>query len=197
MSEKQYLPNSFCHRCAASLANAIQTADGPQCLNCGFVIFLNVPSVAGLVIPVAPEHENGRMHGVYAVRRGIEPYTGQLALPSGFRIHNKYCHPTIEETWQETGCRESYEEIQVDCDPSYISHLLTESAHIPGTVGNRDLIIGQAHRVLAIKHFQESDEAQERTVIFPDSKEVLCFSIHRRALSMYWNSLYQKHNVLA
>lgn len=147
---------------------------------------MNVPGVAGMIIPT------GNNANVFGVRRAQEPFINGLALPSGFLIHTK----EVQETWQEGGLREAYEEINVSCqDLDAVEHVLTESSHSERAVGDRLLVIGSYPRVPIIKPFVPNPEISERVELTPDMSEQLCFSIHRRALALYWDKLGVSHNV--
>ncbi|MFT5849554.1 MAG: ADP-ribose pyrophosphatase YjhB (NUDIX family) [Patiriisocius sp.] len=161
---------------------------------------MSVPSVPVLIVPVDP-NLSGREHGVYTVRRGADPFIpsdpfeGLIALPGGFQIHNRLRTPQVHETWQQGGTRETEEEIQVHCDPDAVEHVLTESSYSERAVGDRNLIFGKVPRALTVEDFVPSQESIERVVLYPDDQEQLCFSIHRKALAMYWDSLGVTHNV--
>lgn len=155
---------------------------------------MSVPSVAVPIIPADPEIV-GREHGVYTVRRGIPPFVGKLCLPGGFQIHNRFMKPPVQETWQQAAVREGGEEINVWADASGMKGHLTESTYNDQWFGDRNLIFGVAPFGAAVKPFVQSEEAQERVVLFPDSEEQLCFPIHRKALALYWDDLMLAHNV--
>jgi len=145
-------------------------------------------------------HESGRRNGVFTVRRGIEPFIGGLALPGGFQIYNPFFTPKVKEPWEYGACREAYEEINVVCKPHHVKHVLTESSYrtLPNgeeDVGAQNLIIGSVMGAFLINEFTPDKEAAERVVLFPDDEEQLCFSIHRKALAMHWDSLDVEHNV--
>lgn len=154
---------------------------------------MNVPSVPVLIVPCT-NHVSGREHGVYTVRRGIPPFEGRLALPGGFHMHYR---PVIQETWQEAGCREVHEEIQVICNAEDVSLLDAQSSYNAdrSIVGDRNLIIGYVSAAVQVEPFEQTSEAEGRVVLFPDDEAQLCFPIHRKALAMYWDQKGVAHNV--
>jgi len=194
MNTTDFKPFSFCHYCSHTMKTAVLTPDGYKCGNCGNTTWMNAVPVAVLIAPCG-NHESGRKHGVFTVRRGIPPFVGQLALPGGFITHTD----EVQETWQAAACREACEEIQIYCRNGTLmetpEHVLTESSYSERRTGDRVLIFGSVKGVFLIGTFQQTKEAQERVILFPDDEEQLCFSIHRKALAMHWDSLGVKHNV--
>lgn len=191
-------PYEFCGWCTNPLlAEAKRIPDGFKCVYCEKETFLNVPSVAGLIVPILPIMVSGKKFGVWAIRREAlrpgDPLEDAIALPAGFRIFNTFTDPQIQETWRKTAARETMEETGIECDADYVTHVLTESAHDKRFTGSRDLIIGKANDVnhdSVLNEFVPSDEVKERVLLFPGDQDKLEFSIHRRALMMYWNSYY-------
>lgn len=188
------LPYSFCHYCGYSMYNKAVTPDGYRCAHCGETTWLNAVPVAILIAPCG-NHHSGRKHGVFTVRRGIPPFVGQLALPGGFITHTD----EVQETWQAAAVREAQEELNIYCRNGTLmetpEHVLTESSYGERRTGDRVLIFGSVKGVFHIGTFAPSTEALERVVLFPDDTQQLCFSIHRKALAMHWDSLGVSHNV--
>ncbi|WP_430791787.1 NUDIX domain-containing protein [Actinoplanes sp. G11-F43] len=83
-----------------------------RCGACGETSYLNPSPVAVAVQPVGA--------GLLAVRRGIAPARGRLALPGGFI--------DVGETWQEAAVRELSEETGVKADPAAVRLFDTVSA---------------------------------------------------------------------
>jgi ADP-ribose pyrophosphatase YjhB (NUDIX family) len=73
-----------------------------RCAACGETSYLNPRPVAVTLQPIG--------HSLLAVRRGVAPSLGRLALPGGFI--------DIGESWQEAAVRELREETGVTADPS-------------------------------------------------------------------------------
>lgn len=136
--------NSHCSYCGA----AFHSADPwPRtCLSCGQVSFLNPIPVTVVLVPVDD--------GLLAVRRGIEPRRGGLAMPGGFI--------NLGETWQEAGAREVLEETGLALDPDELGPLDVFS--VPdGTL----LIFALAHRHTSgeLPPFIPNLEVTERIII--------------------------------
>ncbi|MEV0900731.1 NUDIX domain-containing protein [Actinoplanes sp. NPDC049802] len=83
-----------------------------RCTACGEISYLNPTPVAVAVQPVGA--------GLLAVRRGIAPARGRLALPGGFI--------DVGETWQAAAVRELFEETGVVADPGGVRLFDTVSA---------------------------------------------------------------------
>src|SRR5215475_5134912 len=79
------------------------------CVSCGETTWSNPLPVAVVLLPVS--YSDGRT-GVVLVRRDIEPYRGELALPGGF----------IEtgESWREGAIRELREETGLQAEPDEV-----------------------------------------------------------------------------
>src|SRR5262245_52470649 len=91
------MQHSHCSYCGTAYPPDL---DWPRtCLNCAETTWSNPLPVAVVLLPV--QYPDGAF-GLVVVRRDIEPYRGELALPGGF----------IEtgETWQEAAVRELVEE---------------------------------------------------------------------------------------
>jgi 8-oxo-dGTP diphosphatase len=79
------------------------------CASCGETTWHNPLPVAVMLVPVT--QRDGRT-GLVVVRRDIEPFRGEIALPGGF----------IEtgESWQEAAVRELSEETGLPADPDEV-----------------------------------------------------------------------------
>ena len=131
--------------------------------------FVNPLPVAVIVLPVDD--------GVLAIRRGIEPGLGRLALPGGFM--------DLGETWERAAARELFEETGIRIAPVGIRHVLTVSPED----GRLLLVFGEAPRVRSsdLAPFVATDETTERVVLeqpielaFPTHTEVLAGWFARR-----------------
>ena len=156
--------NSHCSFCGVPFAD-----DLPWPRTCGGCIqtsYLNPLPVAVVLVPVAGG-------GLLAVRRGIQPKLGMLALPGGYI--------GLGETWQEAGAREVREETGVRVDPAGIEDFRVRSAP-DGTV----LVFGLARPVPAeeLARFEPSEEATELVVLRAPSE--LAFSLHTDAAHTYF-----------
>lgn len=138
------------------------------CAVCGQVSYRNPLPVAVLLLPVED--------GILAVRRGIEPGRGGVALPGGFL--------EVGETWQQGCARELWEETGVVLDPGEVELFRTYSAAREGLL----LVFGLAapRRAAALQPFTSNEEVLER-LILPGPVE-LVFPLHTRALAEYFRS---------
>ncbi|MFT7486190.1 MAG: 8-oxo-dGTP diphosphatase [Candidatus Paceibacteria bacterium] len=92
-----------CPLCAGSLAlEDVAGRSRPRCQECGWVLFKNPASAAAGVVLDA----NGR---VLLIRRGIEPFQGEWALPAGYQ--------EVDESPEETVRREVQEETGIEVEP--------------------------------------------------------------------------------
>lgn len=78
----------------------------------GEQVFCNPPTVVVVLVPV--------VSGLLLVRRATGDTHGKLALPGGFQ-------EVSDETWQEAGAREVFEETGVVIDPTRLVHLETRT----------------------------------------------------------------------
>ncbi len=155
--------NAHCSYCGHAFV-----ADAPfprTCGGCASVTYQNPLPVAVLVLPVDD--------GVLAIRRGIEPRKGQLALPGGFIDHG--------EAWRAGCARELREETGIVVDPETISLFDVHSAP-DGTL----LVFGVAPRVAAgsLPAFVPTNETAERTIV--SAPVELAFPLHTRVLADFF-----------
>lgn len=137
------------------------------CAGCGATSYQNPLPVAVLLLPV-----DG---GLLAIRRGIEPRRGELALPGGYI--------GLGESWQEAGARELREETGIRIDPAGVETFDVLSAP-DGTV----LVFGLAAPVRAadLPAFTPTDETTERVVIA--GPQEMAFPLHTRVVARYFAS---------
>jgi ADP-ribose pyrophosphatase YjhB (NUDIX family) len=137
-----------------------------RCAACGETSYLNPSPVAVAVQPVGT--------GLLAVRRGIPPARGRLALPGGFI--------DVGETWQAATVRELFEETGVKADPSGVRHYDTISAP-DGTI----LVFGLLPPLATPAELPpppSSTEVQTREVLYGPTE--LGFSIHTAIATRYF-----------
>ena len=136
-----------------------------ECGNCGQITYRNPLPVAVAIVPV-----DG---GVIAIRRGIDPQKGQLALPGGY----------IEfgESWQEAAARELLEETRIRVGAELIEQFLVRSAP-----DGKVLVFGLAPPVPAtvLESWVATPEALELVVIREPLE--LAFQLHTEALRRYF-----------
>jgi ADP-ribose pyrophosphatase YjhB (NUDIX family) len=132
-------------------------------------IWLNPIPVAVLLLPVDD--------GLLAVRRGIPPGIGELALPGG------YVNPNGERM-VDAACRELREELCVSIDPAKVNFLM-EAAD-----ARLNLVISfwlaPWMRSKDLPPFDVSEEAQERLVVPAGTR--LVFPTHTEALDRYFSA---------
>ncbi|MDX1948475.1 MAG: NUDIX domain-containing protein [Pirellulaceae bacterium] len=148
------------HRHCGYCGVAFASADWPRrCAACGQRTYRNPLPVAVLLVP-----SQGKL---LAVRRGVAPHVGELALPGGY--------VNFGETWQEAAAREAGEETGLAIDPRDVRQHLTAST--------RDgwlIVFGRVPpRVIDLAAFRPTREASELLLI--DRAESLCFPFHRQA----------------
>ena len=91
-----------CPLCAAELERGrVEGRERTRCARCSFVLFENPASAAAAVVLDHRRH-------VLLVRRAIEPYRGQWALPAGYQ--------EIDETLEGAAVREVREETGVEIE---------------------------------------------------------------------------------
>lgn len=155
--------NAHCSYCGHRFAD---TPFPRRCAGCGQTTWLNPLPVAVLVVPVGD--------GVLAIRRGIPPHVGQLALPGGF--------VEVGESWQQAAAREVEEEAQVTVDPDGIRDLATMSTPDGGLV----IVFGVARPlpIEALATFRVTSETTDRVIVTEPIE--LAFPLHSDALRRYF-----------
>jgi ADP-ribose pyrophosphatase YjhB (NUDIX family) len=155
----------YCSHCGHAFADG---QPWPRtCAACAEVSYQNPLPVGILLLPVA--------RGLVAVRRGIEPARGRLALPGGYI--------GVGETWQEAIARELFEETGIRTDPAGIREyrVLTSPAH-----GGLILVFGLARRarLADLPPFEPTDETTERVIL--QGPEELAFPAHTQVVREYF-----------
>ena len=155
--------NSHCSYCGTSFH---EDQRWPRtCTHCGNTSFLNPIPVAVVLVPM-----DG---GVLAIRRGIEPRKGKLALPGGYI--------GLGESWQEAGAREVLEETGLALVPDEIREFRVHSAP-DGTL----LIFGLAQpRILsALLPFVPNEEVTERVILTAPIE--MAFPLHAEIVAAFF-----------
>ncbi len=134
------------------------------CEGCGRTSWLNPLPVVVLIVPI----EGG---GVLAVRRGIEPGKGKLALPGGFL--------DVGETWQDGVARELREETHLEVAVANVELFDVTTDPKNGFL----LIFGRVAAMPAsvAEGFVETDETTELVVLREPVE--LAFPLHTEALA--------------
>ena len=160
------VPDRYAH-CTFCGARFILNQPWPRrCGACGETSYLNPSPVAVAVQPVGT--------GLLAVRRGIAPARGRLALPGGF--------VDVGETWQAAAVRELFEETGVKADPAGVRLYDTVSAP-DGTI----LVFGLLPALATPADLPlppSSPEIQNREVLYGPTE--LGFSIHTAIAIRYF-----------
>jgi ADP-ribose pyrophosphatase YjhB (NUDIX family) len=162
-----YRKNAHCSYCGT--AYAPEQPWPRTCGRCTNISYQNPLPVAVLVLPVED--------GVLCVRRAIEPYRGQLALPGGFIDDTG-----AGESWQEAAARELREETGVVIAPEEVRLLAAHSAVTHGVL----LLFGLAppRRLADLGPLAPTEEVSE-CVVLRQAQE-LAFPLHTRVLREYF-----------
>ena len=170
-SKKAFVRNSHCSFCGTAFQ-----PDQPwprRCEHCGRTTYLNPIPVSVLLCPVVVVGVNG----LIAVRRGIQPHIGQIAIPGGFIVAG--------ETWQQAGVREFGEELGIFRSPEEVTLFDVQSAP-DGTL----LVFGRLTTPLDaadLPPFVPNDEVTERVILTAPTE--LAFPLHTRVVARYFERL--------
>jgi ADP-ribose pyrophosphatase YjhB (NUDIX family) len=141
------------------------------CAGCGETTWSNPLPVAVVLLPVRSADGPG---GLVVVRRDIEPFRGELALPGGF----------IEtgESWREAAIRELREETGLDGDPDEVA-LFDVHSSIKGF----SLLVFGVLRPRAAETLPASAPTEEATEWFVVTEPIpLAFPTHTQAMADYF-----------
>jgi ADP-ribose pyrophosphatase YjhB (NUDIX family) len=147
------------------------------CADCAETTWSNPLPVAVLLLPVS--YPDGRT-GVVVVRRDIEPFRGEIALPGGF----------IEtgESWREAAVRELQEETGLTARPEEVGLFDVHSSYHGFTL----LVFGvlPPRAAGSLPPSAPTTEATEWLVVTEPTR--LCFPTHTTALADYLRTMPAK-----
>jgi len=160
------MPTPFDHCGFCGTAWAPAAAWPRTCGACGQMSFRNPLPVVVVLVPVDD--------GLLAVRRGIEPGYGQLALPGGFINWG--------ESWQAAGAREVHEETGLTLAPDTLSLFSTRST----PDGAHLLVFGLAPPLTAAALPPFVRDAETLEVLVLTAPQTLAFTLHTDAMAEYF-----------
>jgi len=165
------MQHDHCSYCGTRYADGL---NWPRtCAECGETTWSNPLPVAVVLLPVT--HNDGRL-GLVVVRRDIEPFRGEIALPGGF----------IEtgESWQEAAVRELREETDLIAKPDEISLFAVHSSFNGYTL----LVFGvlPPRPVESLPPSAPTEESMEWLVLTEPTR--LCFPTHTLAMADFFRA---------
>ena len=169
------MKDAYCNSCGEKLD---ELHGYPRtCARCGVQIWANpIPVAVGLVPVRTPDGE-----ALLAIRRGIPPGVGRLALIGGFVEEH--------ESWQAGCARELREEANVIVDPAALRVIWVASSE---PKPNRVLIFAVAEPIdaAALPPFVPNSETLERGLVFGPGglDDDFVFSTHAEAARRYFAS---------
>lgn len=156
--------HDHCSFCGTAYAEKVWPR---HCKACDMRVWLNPMPVAVLLLPVD--------NGLLAVRRGIPPGIGELALPGG------YVNPNGERM-AEAACRELREELGVIITPAQVTFFHEAvDARLNLTIS---FWLARRRRSSDLLPFVPNEEARERVVVTAGTR--LVFPTHTEALDRYF-----------
>jgi len=163
------MQHSHCSYCG--VAYPVEAQWPRICVGCGETTWSNPLPVAVVLLPV--RHGDGR-RGLVVVRRDIEPFRGELALPGGF----------IEtgESWREAAVRELREETGLTASPDDVRLFDVHSSFN----GRSLLVFGllPARDAADLPPSAPTEESQEWLV--RTEPETLAFPTHTQAMADFF-----------
>ncbi|MDP2343339.1 MAG: NUDIX domain-containing protein [Deltaproteobacteria bacterium] len=156
------MKNAHCSHCGAAFV--VDAAWPRTCAACGETSYVNPIPVAVLLLPVDD--------GVLAIRRGVAPQIGKLALPGGY--------VDFGESFEKAGARELFEETQISVSPDDIKLFSV------GAGGSTLIIFGVGPRFAsaALPPFVATSETTERVLV--SGPVELAFPLHTEALARFF-----------
>jgi ADP-ribose pyrophosphatase YjhB (NUDIX family) len=153
------MKDTYCSFCGAAYA---EKSWPRHCCACGMTVWRNPVPVVVVVQPVGD--------GILAVRRGIEPKRGKLALPGGYI--------DAGETWQEAAARELREETGIHRLPTSFALMRVESS----TDRSKIVVfcVGDPIGAADVPPFRPNEEVTELKVLL--ETVALAFPTHTEAL---------------
>ncbi|ONI86472.1 hypothetical protein ALI144C_11205 [Actinosynnema sp. ALI-1.44] len=159
--------DAYCSSCGTQYDDT--TRYPRECAACGAVVWANPKPVAVVLVPVVVADRTGLL----VIRRAIPP-VGGLALPGGFI--------DLDETWQQAGAREVYEETGLVVDSAALRPLSFSS-----TTPNPNLVllfgVTPPVDVSDLPPFALNGEVSERGVVF--GPRGLVFPLHEVVAQEY------------
>jgi 8-oxo-dGTP diphosphatase len=163
------MQHSHCSYCGARWPEGL--AWPRTCLQCGETTWSNPLPVAVVLAPVS--YPDGRT-GLVVVRRDIEPFRGELALPGGFiETGESWREAAVRELREETGLHGIAHEVQLfDVHSSYNGRSLLIFGVLPARAAD------------ALPASAPTDEATEWLVLTEATP--LCFPTHTQAMADFF-----------
>lgn len=153
-----------------------------KCLACGTEHFSSPKPVVALILhawATKPSEGDWSRPGIVAIRRGIEPYKGELAFPGGYIDH--------AEDWRLAAAREAYEELGVVLDPRQL-HLRGEPVVTP--TNYLVLFVSYSGDVLITEDFKLSPrEVQEVRILTREDQDDATVTLGVPSHQTLWKSL--------
>ena len=164
-----FVKNSHCSYCGNLFEE--QTKWPRQCHVCLNMSYINPLPAAVVLLNV--RDDDGR-YGTLVQKRNINPMKGHWALTGGYMDKG--------ETWQESACREIYEELGIESTPNEFS-LLDVGVNTDKSVL---IIFGVCLRTFTMEdiHFSPNEEVSDIQIIYEPME--LAFPTHTEILKIWF-----------
>jgi ADP-ribose pyrophosphatase YjhB (NUDIX family) len=173
-------------------------ADWPRTCSHGHTMWNPVPSVGVALVPIRLSGPRDT-YGLLAVKRGIEPMKGRLALPGGYQDGPRKIKPR-GESWQETVVRELKEESNgtIDIPAGEVREFMTRTGDDGRHTMNFGIVKERSAEWLQdiftkFKATEPTEETEDLILIQRIEPAMFGFPTHQEAAERFFEAIKPPH----